>query len=144
MEKYEKVLKKDIIFNFIELIILIFIVIASIIVVIKFFSYLDIGFKKRTLYLVAAIFIVFFTVSKTYEISKPLMDIKNNSFITYSGNVVYSYNKSNKHTDILQLVEITDLYVEAPSGTMNPTKNSCIAHVVYGKYSNKVVEFIER
>ncbi len=143
MEKYEKVLKNEIFFNVIEWVILCIMVIFSIIAVVKFFSYLDIVFKKQILYTLGAIFLIAITITKTYEISKPLIDVKENSFITYTGNVVYYYDKSNKYTDILQLIDNCDVFVEAPSGTVNSSKNRCKARVVYGKHSNKVVEFTE-
>lgn len=144
MEKYELILKRDIIFELLVALFLCTVVIIGIIFVTKMISKLDTNSKYKIIVRIVGIcFVLGIFITTAFEICNPILDIKNNSFITYTGHVEYNEEHSNKYTDIYELKDDNNVIVEASSGTMKSLTDTsnCEAIVIYGKMSKKVVSF---
>lgn len=138
------ILKRDIIFELLVALFLCTVVVIGIIFITKMISKLDIDSKYKIIVRIIGIcFVLGIFITTAFEICNPILDIKNNSFITYAGYVEYNEERSNKYTDIYELKDDDNVIVEASSGTMKSLTDTsnCEAIVIYGKMSKKVVSF---
>ena len=85
---------------------------------------------------VIGVFIMYFA-----EIRKPLMDIKENSFVTYVGRIENIVHHEKYNDSRYKLIDKGALIVEDTSGALEPTIKNCKAKIVYGEHSKQVVDF---
>lgn len=144
MKKYEEILKREVLFELLIALFLCIVVIIGIIFISKLISELNTVSKSKIIVkIVGVCFVLSILITTAFKIYNPLLDIKNDSFEIYIGHVEHNTECSNKYTDIYELKDAKNIFVEASSGTMKSltNNNKCEAIVVYGKMSKKVVSF---
>lgn len=73
-------------------------------------------------------------------VSKLFLDLSNNSFETYVGEVEFMDQKSSKYTDVFCLRDLDNMYVECGYGSIDSTIQRCKAQVIYAKHSKKLLD----
>ena len=111
MEKYKELLEEEITTHLITFCLLIVMLLAGMIFVIKLLNFLKCNKNyKKVSYVISALFFVGITIMTVISISKPLKDIKDSSFETYTGGIEFIEEKSSRYTFIYKLNDLNDVY----------------------------------
>ncbi len=143
MELYSQLLKREIVFYLVGMgiIFLASVILFVIFQVFVFSKLIHIDVKKTIIgYVVFACFFVGVAATAYFGSSKMFLDLKENSYVEYVGDIAYSEEKSSKEVDVYELLDPPHLFLEAKNDIIDRSIKSCEARVIYTKHSKKILE----
>lgn len=142
MEKYRHFLTSELLTCLIPAAFIAVVLIAALCIAPKFLLFIEMENSKRGVF---SIIILLFLLNVVWTCSDavPLfLDLRENSFVEYTGEVEYLREKGSKETDIFQLNDLPEpIAVEVNVGSVEATIQRCQARVIYTEHSKLILEF---
>lgn len=142
MDKYRHFLTQELLTCLIPAVIIAVMLIATLCITPKLLALIEMDNSRK---LVSTIIILLFLLNVVWTCSDavPLvLDLRDNTFAEYVGEVEYLCAKSSDATDIFQLNDLPEtIVVEVNTGYVEATIQRCKARVIYAKHSKRILDF---
>lgn len=141
MEQYREAIVREILFRLIPPIIMVLIALIGIVVLAKFIGVENVKHSKLIMVFTMIFIIVTCSLILYFDTKGLFVDLNNNDFVEYHGEVTFYGKKSTKEFDAYRLNDEESTIVRSSKGKIETTIDKCVAHMVYGRNSKFVVVF---
>ena len=138
METYKQILIKQMIFEIFPFLGILIVAILAYITVWLYCSKLNSSNWKWPLYALISIVLLICCADTFNRANDCYLDIKENSYIEYTGNLEFQQDSGTIHHRVYKLVE-KDIYVKSGPTTLPVGTSHC--YIVYGKHSKYIVAY---
>lgn len=142
MERFRQIVTEELIFALVPAVVVAVILLIAFWISPRILSYLEMLHSKRVVFVILAMLFLLNLVWAYSRTSNLILDLRENAFVTYTGEIEYLSGRGSKATDIYQLNDSPDsMVVEANKGMVDATIQKCNTRIIYSKYAKIVLEF---